>query len=177
MVRSMSGEVRDPEPKPAAAQLLAERCGQAMMAADVASRSLGMELVEVAPGRARVRMQVAAAMVNGHRICHGGYLFTLADSAFAFACNTYGEVVVAAGADITFLSSAAEGDALEAVALERTVRGRTGIYDVTIRRLSDGETLAEFRGRSRNLRRPLPLAATDVGSAGGAGGGDGRPLA
>lgn len=146
-----------------AAERLAARCGELMMAADVASRALGMELVEIAPGRARLRMRVGPDMVNGHHICHGGFLFTLADSAFAFACNTYGEVVVAAGADINFLESAREGDILEAIAEERWVRGRSGIYDVTVRRSGDDVQLVEFRGRSRNLRRPMP--GLEVGGA------------
>ncbi len=121
-------------------------------------------------------MTVAPTMLNGHRICHGGYLFTLADSAFAFACNTYGQVTVAAGADITFLQTAHEGDVLEAVATERALQGRSGIYDVTIRRLSDGECLVEFRGRSRSLGRTLAL--DPLGKDGGAavGGGDERVL-
>jgi len=94
-------------------------------------------------------MVVAAAMINGHGICHGGYLFILADSAFAFACNTYGEKVLAFGADIVFLSPAKLGEELVAVAAERVLDGRNGIYDVTVSQSPTGRVVAEFRGRSR----------------------------
>jgi acyl-CoA thioesterase len=123
---------------------------QEMFAADEASRALGMELVSAADGRAVVRVTVTAAMVNGHGIAHGGYLFLLADTAFACACNSHGPVTVAAGADIDFVAQVRLGDALEAVARERTRFGRSGIYDVTVRR--GDEVVAEFRGRSRVLR-------------------------
>lgn len=123
-----------------------------MLARDTATRSLGIELGGVAPGRATARMQVTAAMVNGHAVAHGGYLFLLADTAFAFACNTHGADVVAAGAEVSFLAPAHEGDHLTAVATERVRAGRSGIYDVTVSR-ADGTVLAEFRGRSRELRR------------------------
>ena len=116
---------------------------------DRASRGLGMELVEAADGRARVRMTVTAAMVNGHAIAHGGYVFLLADTAFACACNSHGPVTVAAGAHTSFLRPAAEGDVLEAYAAERSGTGRSGIYDVTVTR--GGDVVAEFRGRSRVL--------------------------
>jgi acyl-CoA thioesterase len=121
----------------------------AMFAADQASRSVGMELVEAGEGRAVVRMRIAATMINGHDIAHGGYVFMLADSAFACACNSYGPVTVAAGADIAFLRPVREGDVLTAVATERAAAGRSGIYDVTVHR--GGEVVAEFRGRSRTL--------------------------
>jgi acyl-CoA thioesterase len=121
----------------------------AMFAADQASRSVGMELVEAGEGRAVVRMRIAATMINGHDIAHGGYVFMLADSAFACACNSYGPVTVAAGADIAFLRPVREGDVLTAVAVERAVSGRSGIYDVTVHR--GDEIVAEFRGRSRTL--------------------------
>jgi acyl-CoA thioesterase len=123
--------------------------GQAevMFASDVASRSLGMELLRVAPGTAEVRMRITRAMVNGYDIAHGGYLFMLADTAFACACNSHGQVTVAAGAEISFVTSARLGDELVATAEMRTRYGRNGIYDVTIRR--DHDVIAEFRGRSR----------------------------
>ena len=121
----------------------------AMLAADLASRALGMEAVELGPGRATIRMPVTKAMVNGHGIAHGGYVFLLADTAFACACNSYGPVTVAAGADITFIAAVRAGDVLEAEAVERTRYGRSGIYDVTVRR--GDEVVAEFRGRSRTL--------------------------
>jgi acyl-CoA thioesterase len=114
-----------------------------------------MQLDEVHPGHAVVRMKVTETMLNGHAICHGGYVFALADSAFAFACNTYGEQVVAAGADVTFLRPVGLGDELVAVADERSRHGRSGIYDVTVSRRSDGAVVAEFRGRSRSVREPV----------------------
>jgi acyl-CoA thioesterase len=116
---------------------------------DRASRSLGMELVEVGDGRAVVRMRVTAEMVNGHAIAHGGYVFLLADTAFACACNSYGPVTVAASADITFVAPARAGDLLTAYAEERTRFGRSGIYDVSVRR--GDEVIAEFRGHSRAI--------------------------
>ena len=126
-----------------------ENAAQVMFEADAASRSLGIELIEVTPGRAVLRMPVAASMVNGHGMAHGGYIFLFADTAFACACNSHGPATVAAGADITFVAPAREGDELRAVAEERTRYGRSGIYDVTVRRGAD--VIAEFRGRSRTL--------------------------
>lgn len=123
-----------------------------MFRADAASRGLGMELVEAGDGAAVVRMTVRPDMINGHAIAHGGFVFLLADTAFACACNSRGEVTVAAGADITFVAPARAGDVLEATATERARFGRSGIYDVTVRR--DGEIIAEFRGRSRTLTAP-----------------------
>ncbi|MEY9929188.1 acyl-CoA thioesterase [Catenulispora sp. GP43] len=130
-----------------------------MFDADKASAGLGIELVELAPGRAVARMRVAASMLNGHAIGHGGYVFLLADTAFALACNSHGPVTVAAGADVSFLAPVAEGDVLTACAVERVLAGRSGIYDVTVTRggadgSGDGagpteEIVAEFRGRSR----------------------------
>jgi acyl-CoA thioesterase len=119
---------------------------------DAASRKLGMELHSAADGEARLTMRITSDMVNGHGMCHGGYLFLLADSAFACACNSPGPVTVAAGGDIVFVASARENDVLEAVATERTRYGRSGVYDVTIRRPQDDLVIAEFRGRSRVLR-------------------------
>lgn len=122
-----------------------------MLAADAASTALGIELIEVGPGSATVRMRVSETMVNGHDIAHGGYLFLLADIAFACACNSYGPMTVAAGADISFVASAYLGDELIATATERTRFGRSGIYDVTVHR--DDTVIAEFRGRSRTIQR------------------------
>ena len=124
----------------------------AMFAADQASLGLGMELVEVGDGTAVVRMAVRADMLNGHRIGHGGYVFLLADTAFACACNSRGPVTVAAGADISFIAPVREGEVLVARAAERVSFGRSGIYDVTVRR--GDEVVAEFRGRSREVGRP-----------------------
>ncbi len=122
---------------------------QRMFAADEASRGLGMELLEAGDGRAVVRMPITTAMVNGHAIAHGGFVFALADSAFACACNSHGPVTVAAGADITFVRPVRAGDVLTAYAQERARFGRSGIYDVTVRR--GDEVVAEFRGRSRTV--------------------------
>jgi len=133
----------------AAEEDLARRCADAMLASDQASRNLGMEVVEVGPGRALLRMTVREEMTNGHGIGHGGYTFALADSAFAFACNTYDRRTVAATAEIEFLDAVRAGDQLEAEALERYRSGRTGIYDVTVRR--GHQVVAEFRGRSREI--------------------------
>ncbi|MEU3661327.1 hydroxyphenylacetyl-CoA thioesterase PaaI [Streptomyces sp. NPDC032940] len=121
-----------------------------MFAADEASRRLGIELLERGTGTAVVRMTVTPAMVNGHGIAHGGYVFLLADTAFACACNSHGPVTVAAGADIVFVAPAHEGDVLVATAEERTRYGRSGVYDVSVRR--GEEVVAEFRGRSRSVR-------------------------
>ncbi|WP_424923467.1 hydroxyphenylacetyl-CoA thioesterase PaaI [Actinomadura bangladeshensis] len=133
---------------------VARRCAETMYARDKVAQDLAMEIAEVAPGRARLRMTVADTMVNGFGIAHGGYLFLLADSAFAYACNTHDAVTVAASADVVFVASARGGDVLEATAVERVRYGRSGIYDVTVRRVPDGEVIAEFRGgsRSRDLR-------------------------
>jgi acyl-CoA thioesterase len=127
----------------------AEQQAAAMYAADLASQSLGIRVSDVGPGRATATMLVTDTMVNGHGSCHGGYVFLLADTAFAFACNTHGPAVVAAGADVTFLAPVRAGDLLVAEGTERVVRGRSGLYDVSVR---CGETpVAEFRGRSRAL--------------------------
>ncbi len=136
------------------AQAVAARGAAAMWAGDRASQALGIEVDEVAPGRATARMRVGPAMVNGHAIAHGGYVFLLADTAFAFACNTYGMVTVARSADVTFVAPAREGDDLVAEARERHRAGRNGIYDVTVRR-ADGTVVAEFRGHSRELSTRL----------------------
>ena len=144
-----------PEPdQPDAHQELAERSVATMWAQDRASQALGIRISDVAPGHATARMHVTAAMVNGHAIGHGGYVFLFADTAFAFACNTYGEATVARAADIAFLAPVHEGDELVATAQERGRSGRSGIYDVTVRRV-DGEVVAEFRGHSRGLGRSL----------------------
>ena len=132
------------------AQVRAEQQAAEMYAADRASQSLGIAITDVGPGRATATMQVSEEMVNGHGICHGGYVFLLADTAFAFACNTHGGPVVAAGADVSFLAPVRAGVELVAEAVERVLRGRSGLYDVTVR--SAGAVVAEFRGRSRALR-------------------------
>ena len=126
---------------------------RAMWDADAASAALGMELVEVGPGHARVSMVVRPDMVNGHDLCHGGLIASLADSAFALACNSHGPVTVAAGFAVDFLAPGRLGQTLHAHAREVSLRGRSGIYDVTVRAddAEAGEVIAEFRGRSRTI--------------------------
>jgi phenylacetic acid degradation protein PaaD len=130
-------------------QLLAEQSAAAMWADDAASQALGMTLEEVRPGYARLSLTVRSDMVNGHAICHGGFVFALADSAFALACNSYNRRAVAQACDIVFVAAARLDDVLVAEAVERTRYGRNGVYDVTVRR--DGVVVAEFRGRSREM--------------------------
>ena len=125
-----------------------------MWADDEASRRLGMDAVVVEQDHAVVRMTIRDDMVNGHAICHGGYIFALADSCFALACNSRGRLTVAAGADIAFTAPGRLGDVLVAEGLVRSAFGRNGITDVTVKRESDGQIIAEFRGRSRTPRRP-----------------------
>jgi acyl-CoA thioesterase len=129
---------------------IARRCAEAMYANDSASQRLGIEISDVAPGRATASMTITDDMTNGHGICHGGYVFTLADTAFAFACNTYNERTVAAGAAIDFLEPVHAGARLIATAVERVRRGRSGVYDVSVSTV-EGEIVAEFRGRSRSI--------------------------
>jgi acyl-CoA thioesterase len=136
---------------PVAAQHLAERVAAAMFARDRASQSLGIEIVRVAPGEAELTMRVRADMVNGHAICHGGFVFALADSTFAFACNSYNASTVAQGCAIEYLAPAREGDLLAAVGRERSRAGRTGVYDIEVRN-QRGETIALFRGKSYRVK-------------------------
>jgi acyl-CoA thioesterase len=124
-----------------------------MWEADAASAMLGMEIDELGPGEARVSMLVRPDMVNGHDLCHGGLVASLADSAFALACNSHGTVTVAAGFEIDFLEPARLGQVLQAHAREVALRGRSGLYDVTVR--AGGTVIAEFRGRSRSLGRRI----------------------
>lgn len=121
-----------------------------MLDDDAASRALGIDVSDAAAGQATARMAIREDMVNGHGIAHGAFLFAVADTAFACACNSHGPVTVAAAADITFVAPARVGDVLEARAIERTRFGRSGIYDVTVRRGED--VIAEFRGTSRTLK-------------------------
>ena len=131
-------------------QRIAERAVEALWRGDAASQGLGMQVQARGPGRATVSMRVRADMVNGHGICHGGLVFALADSAFAFACNSYGENTVAAGAAIEFLKPARLGDVLSASAAERWRAGRAGIYEIEVRNQQD-ELVALFRGRSHQV--------------------------
>lgn len=130
---------------------LAAAVGREMLAQDRASRALGMVLEEIGPGLARMRMTVREDMINGHDICHGGLIFTLADSTFAFACNARNRVTVAAGAEIHFISPARKGETLLAVAQERAGAGRSGIYDIEVTEASSGRLVALFRGRSHRI--------------------------
>lgn len=139
---------------PADRNTAAQAYAAAMLENDRATRSLGITVLVSAPGNAEATMTVRDDMLNGFGVCHGGHLFALADTAFAFACNGYGEVTVAASANIDFLRPAAVGDQLIASATERSRGGRTGVYDVSVRR-HDGVEIALFRGRSHATRRPI----------------------
>ena len=148
-------------PAPDDPQTVARLSADVMWADDNASRGLGMELLEVGPGRARVAMTVTATMVNGHGICHGGFIFTLADSAFAFACNSYGQRSVAQNCFVTFIAPARRGMRLIADAVERHRGERNGLYDMTVRD-DTGALIAEVRGHSRTL--PGSLLGNEGGS-------------
>ncbi len=134
-----------------AAQKLAEAVVEKMFAADAASQKMGMRVTAVRPGYARVEMKVLPEMLNGHATCHGGFVFSLADSAFAFACNSYNFATVAAGCSIDFLAPTYAGDYLVAEAIEQAALGRTGVYDVCVSN-QRGERVALFRGRSHRIR-------------------------
>ena len=133
------------------AAALARAVADRMFANDRASRGLGMAIAGVAPGTATLTMTVRADMLNGHAICHGGYIFTLSDSAFAFACNSYNLNTVAQGCAIEFLAPAREGDVLTARAAQRSRAGRTGVYDIEVTN-QRGETVALFRGKSYQIK-------------------------
>jgi acyl-CoA thioesterase len=130
---------------------LAQAAVESLYRSDRASQTLGIEIANVAPGSVRVTMTVRPDMVNGHGMCHGGFIFAFADSAFAFACNSRGEPMVASGASIEFLAPTAAGERLTATATEVTRTARHGIYDVSVCKAS-GETIAQFRGRASRLR-------------------------
>lgn len=134
-----------------AANDLARRVGEAMWAHDTASKdTMGMELLSCEPGRAVLRMTVRELHLNGHRICHGGFIFTLADSTFAFACNSHNKVTVAAGCSIEFLKPGQLGDVLTCEGVEQTLSGRHGIYDMRVSN-QRGEVVAMFRGKSASI--------------------------
>jgi len=135
---------------PAAAQRLAERVADGMYVNDRASRGLGMRIASVAPGRAEMTMTVREDMLNGHAMCHGGFIFLLADSTFAFACNSYNRNTVAQGCSIDYLAPAHLGDVLHATGIERSRTGRTGVYDIEVRN-QHGRTVALFRGKSYRI--------------------------
>ena len=131
---------------------LARQVGESMFAVDTASKdTMGMELLSCEPGRAVIRMTVKELHLNGHKICHGGFIFTLADSTFAFACNSYNKAAVAAGCSIEFLTPGQLGDVLTCVGQEQTMSGRHGIYDMKVTN-QKGEVIAMFRGKSAQIQ-------------------------
>lgn len=140
-------------------QTLAEQCADAMFSRDQASQNLGMEITAIGPGSASLTMTVDDRMIQGHGNCHGGYLFTLADSAFAFACNTYDKATVAAGCSIEYMAAGRLGDTLTATATERARGRRTGVYDIEITN-QDGRTVALFRGKSYQVQGSVREAET-----------------
>lgn len=131
-------------------QALAELAGNAMFERDTATQALGMRLTGIGPGFARMTMTVRADMLNGHRTCHGGFIFTLADSAFAMACNSHNYNTVAAGCSIDFLAPGREHDVLTAEALEQALGGKTGVYDIKVSN-QEGRVIALFRGKSHRI--------------------------
>ena len=132
-------------------QELAEACAASMWADDLASQRLGMQLVSVSPGKATLRMEVVESMANGHGDCHGGYTFALADSAFAFACNSHNQRVVGQQANITYLAPVSVGDVLTATGHEKFRKGRSGVYDIEVTN-QRGDLVAVFRGHSRTIK-------------------------
>lgn len=130
---------------------VAELVRTSMYANDAASRAMGMQVTEIGPGTATITMTVRKDMLNGHYICHGGFITTLADSAFAFACNSYNELTVASGIAVDFLAPAREGDVLTARAVEANKAGRTGVYDVEVTN-QHGQRIVLFRGRSYTVK-------------------------
>ena len=134
------------------AHTLAQQVAAAMFSVDTATKdTMGMEILTCEPGRAVLRMPVRELHLNGHQICHGGFIFTLADSTFAFACNSYNKVAVAAGCSIEFLKPAKLGDVLTCEGVEQTLSGRHGIYDMRVTN-QHGETIAMFRGKSAQIQ-------------------------
>jgi acyl-CoA thioesterase len=144
------------------AQQIAEATRDAMWANDRASKALGMEVAAIGPGTATLTMAVREDMLNGHDLCHGGLIATLADSAFAFACNAYNEVTVASGFDVNIIAGARLGDVLTARAHEVSRAGRTGVYDITVVN-QRGETVAAFRGRSYAMKGKPVVEGMPVG--------------
>ncbi|MER2539064.1 MAG: hydroxyphenylacetyl-CoA thioesterase PaaI [Azonexus sp.] len=134
----------------AEAQALADATAEAMWSRDRAAQALGLKIVRIQPGASLLTMVVRGDMVNGHHICHGGMIFSLADTAFAYACNSYNKNTVASACHIDFLAPAKEGETLEAEAVERSASGRTGVYDITVRTMG-GKTVALFRGKSYRI--------------------------
>ena len=134
------------------ADALAQQVGVSMFAADTASRdTMGMQLLYCKPGEASMRMSIEDKHLNGHQMCHGGFIFTLADSTFAFACNSHNNAAVASAASIEFLKPAHVGDVLTCVGIEQTLSGRHGIYDMRVTN-QHGDTIAMFRGKSAQIQ-------------------------
>jgi acyl-CoA thioesterase len=143
-------------------QAIAEASRDAMWRNDRASKALGIEVLAVGPGSATLTMTVRDSMLNGHDLCHGGLITTLADSAFAFACNAYNEVTVASGFDVNLLAAARLGDVLTATAHEVSKAGRTGVYDIAVSN-QRGEVVAAFRGRSYTMKGKAVVDGLPVG--------------
>jgi acyl-CoA thioesterase len=146
-------------------QAIAEATRDAMWLNDRASKALGIQVLAVGPGTATLTMTVRDDMLNGHDLCHGGLIATLADSAFAFACNAYNEVTVASGFDVNLVAGARGGDLLTGVAREVNKSGRTGVYDITVSN-QRGETVAAFRGRSYTMKGKAVVEGLPVGKPG-----------
>ena len=153
-----------PSAQPPTAQQVAEATRDAMLVGDRATQSLGMQVLLIGPGAATLNMLVRADMLNGLGSCHGGLISALADSAFAFACNSYNEVTVASGFDINLLAAARRGDVLTATATEQHKAGRTGVYDVAVHN-QNGTAVAVFRGRSYTLKGQAVVPGLPVGKA------------
>ena len=145
---------------PSDPQALAEAAAQALWARDRATQGLGMAIERIAPGQALMSMPVRLDMLNGHQICHGGFIFLLADSAFAFACNSHNRNTVASACHIDFLAPARLGDVLEAEAVERSRSGRTGVYDISVK-VRGGKTVALFRGKSYRIEGEVIASLSD----------------
>ena len=143
-------------------QAVAEATREAMWRNDRASKALGMQVLAIGPGSATLSMVVREDMLNGHDICHGGLVTTLADSAFAFACNAYNEVTVASGFDVNLIAAARLGDLLTATARERSKAGRTGVYDIDVTN-QRGEAVAAFRGRSYTVKGKALIEGQPIG--------------
>jgi acyl-CoA thioesterase len=150
---------------PSTPQQTADRVGAGMLRNDRATRTLGMAVLAMAPGAATLSMRVREDMLNGHDTCHGGFIATLADSAFAFACNSYDELTVASSFGIDFIAPARKDDHLTASCIEVSKRGRTGVYDTEVTN-QRGERIAVFRGRSHTMKGQPAVSAHDAASAG-----------
>ena len=149
-LQTANSESAMPNEQAEQAQALAQATAAAMWARDQAANALAMRIFDVKPGYAKLAMTVRADMVNGHHICHGGMIFTLADTAFAYACNSRNLSTVASACQIDFLAPAKEGETLYAEAVEQALAGRSGVYDVTVCG-AGGQTVALFRGKSRRI--------------------------